>query len=233
MSDSEEMAEAKLQKLIDLVEKQTKALEVNNKLVDTNNKLLADVLEENRQLKNRISALEDANRKLQVQNPPAADLMRTFLKCQREAEEQEHKKPNFVIYGLKEGNSSRTDREVVEDIFKHSGADPNCIMDVFRMGRTGKFPRLVKVLTNNTDEKRKIMAHQNEAMKQVGEFEMSKDKSVVGFSRYFRDDLTNYQRKLYSDLKTERQKLNDNVESGYIWRIRDFELVKKRVFQNS
>lgn len=90
---------------------------------------------------------------------------------------------------------------------------------------------MLKVLTDDVSEKKKVMSKQRDALKAVPEFEMTKDKSAVGYSRYFRDDLTNYQRKQYADLKEQRNKLNESVDQGFIWRIRDFELVKHRLFQ--
>lgn len=74
------------------------------------------------------------------------------------------------------------------------------------------------------------MISQNQVLPKVVEFEMEKPKSAVGYSRYLRDDLTNYQRNLYSRLKTQRDKLNETVEQGFVWRIRDFELVRHRKY---
>ncbi len=201
------------------------------------------LLEQNKQLmeaitglSTRLAAVEEKLSKMENttttgtgQQKSAVDMIQVLLEAQEEKAERDKKKTNFVIYGLKENREEgRSDLEIVNELFEKSGAAKESITDVFRMGdqEGKKFPRLVKVQTNSFDEKSKVVKEQKKTLVSIPEFQMA---TATGYSKYLRDDLTFQQRKLYFDLKEDRDERNENVENGFQWSIFNFKLVKRRI----
>ncbi len=187
--------------------------------------------EENANLRTRLEKIEEAQKTQRTAGASGGDSFQdsfqTFLQVQKESEEQELKKPNFVIYGLKENQESRSDEEIVKELYVKAEADFLTISGIERMGKANdKYPRLVKVKTTSQSEKIKVMKKQQEVMLEIPEFKMN---IVTTYSKYLRDDLTGYQRDLYRKLKDERIRRNESVEAGFRWTVFNFQLIKRRI----
>ncbi len=186
------------------------------------------VLNENKELKNEITKLSSRVNQLETKQGPAGfHLLQAICDAEGEKQERAEKKTNFVVYGLPEPEEDETDKEVVKSIFERSGANSDVVMNVSRMGdkRDGsKFPQLLKVKTDSFEEKMIVMRAQKIILLTIKEFQFERD---MGFSRYLRDDMTLAQRKHHSELKLQRDKLNqeeDTRKSGIKWKIINYQL---------
>ncbi len=108
-------------------------IEVSKRQESTVDKLL----EQNKQLMEaitglttRLAAVEEKLSKMENMTntgtghqKSAVDMIQVLLEAQEEKAERDKKKPNFVIYGLKENQEEgRSDLEIVNELFDKSGA---------------------------------------------------------------------------------------------------------------
>lgn len=132
-----------------------------------------------------------------------------------EKDKRDSKKPNFVVYGLKE--TEKSDLSVIKELYEKSGQDPDTVKAVFRMGDPNKskvnprtqlaYPRLLKVIGSSIDAKKAVISYAKQTrLKQISEF--SGDSNM---NCYLRDDLTQMQMSVYSNAKSEAWKLNQEL----------------------
>ena len=172
--------------------------------------------------------------KTKAEEPSPLSIVSQMMRFEDERRIQEEKKANLVIFGLKESTTT-SDTEVVKELFQTCGADPNCVQNVFRMGKKatppqGATPRtapfLLKVITNSVVEKRKVMSTYYRKIDQIPSFSQSKSTQ---YNTYLRDDWSPLQLQTHRDLAMQRNEKNAALPQGAPkWSVRNFRLVPPR-----
>ncbi len=168
--------------------------------------------------------------------------MSAMIQWEREKDEKERKKPNFVVYGMPEGRNvdnapvtadqqsqSDLDAYFAKKIVASAGCDTNSISKVFRMGtgkrRDGsesKFPRLLKIQTDSEQIKKTVLRKQREIFQDIPVMTAYRHN----FSQYIRADLTLAERLKHAELVKERNMKNEGISEGEPrWKIYNFALV--------
>ena len=186
----------------------------------------------------------------QLKNQTTTDLqfeiMMAMNSMKDEPKKQEEKQKNLVIYGLPEDAQDpkaqqEADKELVAEILQKSGCGgsyDDTVASHFRMGAAGKIlvkngqniqcPRLLKLKLKSEETRDFLLKKQKEFLPSVPAMQGK------NYSQYIREDLTEFQRRLYGKMVDERNKRNAKLKPGDPkWTIFNGELRPPRKIQNN
>ncbi len=169
--------------------------------------------------------------------------MSSMTQWEKEREEKQSKKPNFVIYGMPEGKNLDNDDDedispeqqrdvdsaLANKIIASTGIESASVINVFRMGKgknrdgtPAKFPKLIKVETNSEEVKKAVLRKQKDILEGIPVMTAYKDK----FSQYLRADMTFAERMEIAELVRKRNDRNAGIPHDQPkWKVYNFSLI--------
>ncbi len=169
--------------------------------------------------------------------------MSSMIQWEKEKEEKQSKKPNFVIYGMPEGKNLDNDEDedippehqrdvdsaLANKIIASTGIESASVINVFRMGKgknrdgtPAKFPSLIKVETNSEEVKKAVLRKQKDILEGIPVMTAYKDK----FSQYLRADMTFAERMQIAELVRQRNAKNEGIPHDQPkWKVYNFSLI--------